>query len=340
VTAVDDLDLLRDLGRELTARTDGDLTDGDLAAVRSRLLAAASTDAPATGRRRTGRRRMLRIRILRIAPVAAAVAAVAVLAVTYLGGTGTAPPHRHTDRPTPAAALLDKVALAADDTTVTARPDQFVYLDSTVSFSINEVHPDGTETSTMAKPHRLQEWLSVDGSRPGLKIEQDEAGNPQRMTLDPVTTPTIDDPTYQYLTTLPTDPDRLLAMLRTQVLRENPGDKNPDAAEKERLNGVLFADIGNIIGYNLVPPALSAALYRSAAKIPGVTVLPDLTDATGRHGIAVARTSNGVRDAWIFDKKTYTYLGEREQNLTPGSIAGNGVTAVLGRAVVDHPPAA
>lgn len=59
-----------------------------------------------------------------------------------------------------------------------------------------------------------------------------------------------------------------------------------------------------------MPPKLSAALYRAATKIQGVTVVPDMVDAAGGHGIAVSRV----------DKH--------------GAIEGT--TAVLSRSVVDH----
>jgi hypothetical protein len=85
-----------------------------------------------------------------------------------------------------------------------------------------------------------------------------------------------------------------------------------------------------------------AAIYRAAALIPGVVEVPDSVDASGRHGVAVARVdpTDGVRTEWIFDKKTLSYLGEREVQVTdtkeikPGTVLG--YTAVITRAVVDQ----
>ena len=36
-----------------------------------------------------------------------------------------------------------------------------------------------------------------------------------------------------------------------------------------------------------MPPALAAALYRLAATLPGATLVPHATNATGRAGIGI-----------------------------------------------------
>src|SRR5215831_9591021 len=79
---------------------------------------------------------------------------------------------------------------------------------------------------------------------------------------------------------------------------------------------------------------VSGALYRAAALIPGVTVVRHATDAIGRPGIAVAMTSVGIRQEWIFDRHTLLYLGERDIKVADGSVFG--LTAVLQRAFVNH----
>jgi hypothetical protein len=95
-----------------------------------------------------------------------------------------------------------------------------------------------------------------------------------------------------------------------------------------------FTTIGDLLREAIAPPRVSAALYRAAALIPGVTVVADATDAVGRHGVAVAMTVEGVQYEWIFSKQTLRYLGERDINLANGSTAGE--AAVLQRAFVDH----
>lgn len=48
-----------------------------------------------------------------------------------------------------------------------------------------------------------------------------------------------------------------------------------------------FITIGDLLRNTIAPPRVAAALYRAAALIPGVTLIPDATDAIGRPGVAV-----------------------------------------------------
>ena len=102
-----------------------------------------------------------------------------------------------------------------------------------------------------------------------------------------------------------------------------------------------FTTIGDLMNAQVVPPQVSAALFRAASLIPGVTLVPDATNAVGRPGIAVAfdsptRLANGrsyvVRQEWIFNKSTLQFTGE--------STVANGVvtvsTAVLSQGFADH----
>lgn len=92
-----------------------------------------------------------------------------------------------------------------------------------------------------------------------------------------------------------------------------------------------------------MPPQNTAALYRAAARIPGVKEIPDAVDVAGRHGIAITRedASSATRDEWIFDKRSLAFLGARgfithdkQKGITSDTLTGS--TAVLQRAVVDH----
>jgi hypothetical protein len=116
---------------------------------------------------------------------------------------------------------------------------------------------------------------------------------------------------------------------------DQPGARRP-ASE-------AFITIGDLLGGSIAPPLVTAALYRAAALIPGVTMVADATDAIGRHGVGVAMTIEDVRYEWIFSSHTLRYLGERDiyvtkprdLHITPGSIASE--SAVLQRAFVNHP---
>jgi hypothetical protein len=129
------------------------------------------------------------------------------------------------------------------------------------------------------------------------------------------------DPTYRFLQSLPTDPQTLLNM----IYGAHNGEQPP--------NEEAFTTIGDTLRESIPPPAVSAALYRAAALIPGVTVIPDATDALGRPGIAVSFTGVGdVQSEWIFDKDTFQWLGERMY--INGTLVDK--TAVTNRAIVDQ----
>ncbi|WP_405004727.1 CU044_5270 family protein [Kitasatospora purpeofusca] len=243
-------------------------------------------------------------------------------------------------------AAVQLLTQAAD--TAAGKPDpkpgknQFVYVDSLVSFAgtnaNGETHVD--------KVHRRQIWLSVDGSQRGLLKEEGKFGKGEAaakegdkrpapspdggLWLDPTKKPSIGAPTYNYLAGLPTDPDALLKKIYAETKGQG---RTPDQE--------AFATIGDLLREQIAPPAVSAALYRAAAKIPGVTAVEDSVDASGRHGVAVAHVDSGVRTEWIFEPKTHEFLGEREVVVAegdfgkPGTVIGH--TAVLGRSITDKP---
>jgi hypothetical protein len=90
-----------------------------------------------------------------------------------------------------------------------------------------------------------------------------------------------------------------------------------------------------------VPPKVSAALYRAAALIPGVTLIPDATDAIGRHGVAVAQTAEGIRTGLIFSKTSLRLIGGRTVIASIG--LPTDATAIIRQGLVDRigqfPPA-
>lgn len=171
----------------------------------------------------------------------------------------------------------------------------------------------------MELPDGKQGWLDEPGYRPKGGI-----------TLDSAVENSLNGPSYDYLKTLPTDPDALLK----KIYKETKGQGNSPDQE-------AFTTVGDLLKEQLAPAKLNAALYRAAAKIPGVVVLDHAKDAAGREGIALAHVDqqSGGRTEWIFDPKTYAYLGSRgvqvkqANDIKPGTVLER--TAVLERAVVD-----
>ncbi|MGW7156154.1 CU044_5270 family protein [Streptomyces sp. NPDC054887] len=266
-------------------------------------------------------RRPLLRRPLIILPVAACALAVAAAGVlTVIGsGTGTevaAGPALTADVGAGTSAgvpqLLEQVSVAsAKNPQVKVRAGQYVYIESKVGSTYEKTVGDKT-TLASEGIHRRQVWNSTDGTE-GWLI--DPAVSPpggekldrtnEKGTSEPAK---LNAPTYEYLATLPTDPDTLLA----KIYKETKGMGNsPDQQ--------AFTTIGDLLHESLPPAELNTALYEAAAKIPGVVQVKDAVDAIGRHGIAVARldATSGARTEWIFDAKNYTYLGERTIQVRP-----------------------
>jgi len=257
---------------------------------------------------------------LRPAIAAAAVAAVAATVVVALPSSGGRSGSASQD----AVALLGDIALAAEHQKVpdTIRDDQFVYIESKAGYTTQE---EG-KPARVDPIHQREIWLSVDGTHWGL-LEENRDGL-GRVKLEPDTPGVPSNTNYRNLQTLPTDPDKMLEWLH----------KHSEGGKSEDQN--TFVLVGDLVGESLLPPDVAAALFRAAAKIPGVVVVPDSVDAAGRHGVAVARVDDGEREELIFDKKTKEYLGERDvavEDQPSGFKKGQttGSSAILKREIVD-----
>ncbi|WP_123975506.1 hypothetical protein [Streptomyces sp. Ag109_O5-1] len=68
-------------------------------------------------------------------------------------------------------------------------------------------------------------------------------------------------------------------------------------------------------------PELDAALYRTAAKIPGVSVVADAKDFTGRSGIGLSFRERDGRTVWVFDRKSLDFLGSADEALLAVGVA-------------------
>ena len=133
----------------------------------------------------------------------------------------------------------------------------------------------------------------------------------------------LNDATYRLLQTLPSDPHALLAMIYRVERGHGP---SPDQE--------AFVTIDDLLRDKIAPPKATAALYRAAALIPGVTLVPDATDAIGRHGVAVAQAADGIRTELIFDKATLRLIGERSIMTSTGD--STSATAIISQAIVDR----
>jgi hypothetical protein len=228
---------------------------------------------------------------------------------------------------------VDRISLAAGrEKLPEPGPGQFIYIKSQVSWLSMEENVDTNKHRTwVQKLHPREVWLSPDGRR-GWLIETGNGNTSKEgMDLDSDVAPHLSAPSYKYLTTLPADPDVLLK----RIYKETAGQGNSRDQE-------VFTTIGDLVREQLMTPELTSALYRAAAKIPGVVLVDEAKDAVGRSGIAIARVDEKLRERteWIFDKKSFAYLGERTvqirdaEGIKAGTVTAR--TAITERAVVDE----
>ncbi|TCC00339.1 hypothetical protein E0H26_01155 [Micromonospora zingiberis] len=217
--------------------------------------------------------------------------------------------------------LLNQMAVAAADTPPPGE-GEYVYIRSRVA-----VAELGDGPARLGPAYEREIWIPRYERGDGLLrqpfLELPVIGViPDRTTLP-------DMPPNAEVVDLPGDPDELLAKLHRERDERGRGSSR---------DGAAFTAIGDLLRESLLPPPTSATLYRAAARIAGVEVVRGVTDAAGRRGIAVARTEQGRRDEWIFDERTFEYLGERSYLVadTADGPAGTvlATAAVLRRAVV------
>jgi hypothetical protein len=242
-----------------------------------------------------------------LAPAAALAAAVAV-AVAAGGAPHPAPHPKQNAAPPPhsAAPGAPRIAtdaagvlrLAADEVrsepTLPAEPGQFVYIES-LDATDNVVN---LETKPKWVPPRAKSrkiWLAVDGVKAGLLRETDVRTGKQDedLPLDAHTVPA-------YVTNLPTDPKAMLVWL-------HEGDAG---TYNDGSDAAAWGKIGDTLREQYLTPQEQAALFEAAAMFPGVTLVKQ-ADLAGRPGVAVSRVDHQVRFDYIFDAKTYDFLGER-----------------------------
>jgi hypothetical protein len=311
---------LAELAQLLPALAERDLPAGRQHTLKQHLISELRLAGSPLAGRPAARRRAPAIIIA--AATAAGLAAAAVLTLLPGNTSGASPA---------ATQLLAKIATAAArQPSPPVRDSQFWYIKSWVAYQV--CNGGSGNNCVLEKPHERQIWQSVSNlCVTGLLREQGQ-NTPLAENASEIGTSSpkpqcpdrggMNDPTYRFLQSLPTDPHALLSLIEQEMQGQQP---RPQEA---------FTTIGDLLHEAIAPPPVSAALYRAAALIPGVTVVPNATDAIGRHGVAVAMTYQGVRTEWIFSKQTLRYLGERDINTANGSTVGE--AAVLQRAFVDH----
>ena len=278
-----------------------------------------------------------RIMLAGAAAAAVSLAAATVIGVTAQGGHPLPPASKA------AIQLLARVAdAAAQQPTVRVRDSQYMYVETKEAswLSPGQVLRPLTNGSfprhpRLKEPITSQTWVPVaDVCRAGLERTTapngQASGAPFSAQGSGVKCPSIgslNDATYRLLQALPTDPRALLNLIYRVERGHGPGPAQE-----------AFVTIGDLLNGKIPPPKVAAALYRAAALIPGVTLVPDATDAIGRHGVAVAQHVSGIPGGivseLIFSKTTLRLIGSRTIEARTG--ASTSATAIISQAFVNH----
>jgi hypothetical protein len=239
--------------------------------------------------------------VLVLAGTAVAAALVAAVAVGT-GGVRPSPDGGNTTEiaQTPATRTFELAANHAATVPFTApRPDQWLYIKN------RNLSPSAIAADKGQDPDSIMEvWKSADGKQ--MAEFNPFLGYVQAWDQDNE---------YPRLSTLPTNPQALLAALRAETTGESTDPLAPrpevDTSE-DAQNGLLFERIAMILDGNLLPPDVTAALWRAAALVPGVSQADELVEIDGRTVIAVGRIQDGWRfSQLLLDPDTHAYVGFR-----------------------------
>ncbi|MFD1502142.1 CU044_5270 family protein [Streptosporangium lutulentum] len=237
-------------------------------------------------------------------------------------------------RPANAAELLRYAAAVAVEEDPRPRPDQFVYVDRK-DVEWHFVGALRTGRYELAQDVRREVWIpaadpgkalarstygekhtSGDQSQVGVAsgtVEYQRAG---QCPMDVLHVPSQD------VSDLPTDPDRLLTRIREDaeavVRAEKPaqGETPPSGDQiKRRIERAVAMKLVSLVENPFGSSRTRAVVFGALSKMPTTTMVPDLTDPAGRHGVGASISYQGPdgqeREELIFEPGTYRFLGWR-----------------------------
>lgn len=119
-----------------------------------------------------------------------------------------------------------------------------------------------------------------------------------------------DEPTAQYLASLPRDPKDLLKTIRSHT-----------KGQGQSADGQVLVFVADLLNSHRVPAELRASLYRAVALVPTIDVIERQATIDGRMGVSVGylEKSSGIRRELIIDPATGTLIGERKVVTEAGS---------------------
>jgi hypothetical protein len=275
-----------------------------------------------------GRRRVRREFSLRASHGLAAALVVIVMAVVVdLGSRGGA------GQPaSAAAAVLERAAVAAQAAGGPGelRPGEYWYVHSRNIVNgadfVSNPHRSYLIVDALTRYDR-QEWIGVDRRgfvkqrfvsvqflSPAARQQwiRDGRPTPYRSPLEGSVPPLA----YQQLLALPTNVNALY-----NVIERDAGKGGALWRQGARWQRhAMFTAVSNLLRDNPLPAGVRAALYRVAARIPGIELLALTHDPIGRPALAITLndTFNGERGELLFDPRTANLLAETSVTVTPG----------------------
>ncbi|MER6037078.1 CU044_5270 family protein [Streptomyces sp. NPDC001835] len=150
-----------------------------------------------------------------------------------------------------------------------------------------------------------ESWMSVDGSKPSLRQENGKIHHDPPLGKHEVRWP----PTvYSELQKMPTDPDKLLAQF-------GGNEKAPGTDVMAFFEGCML-----LKGPNVLPPGLQAGAFEALSKLPHIRLDYHDSDVDGREAVGVSYPKASF--TFLFDRRTYDYLGLRTVGSSPKKING------------------
>lgn len=348
-----DLELVRELHPE-SAET-AQARDRARAALLARITAEGEARAP----RRGLRRRLPLLPSIGLAGALAAIIAAVVIAAGLRGGAA--------QPASAAAAVLERAAVTAQASGGPGelRAGDYWYVHSrTISNGAVFTHADHDRRSLVIVDaetvYDRRVWMGLDRAglvkqrpvavrflSPAARRQWVRAGRPPadgaplsiRLPADPF------NPPYKQLLALPTNVSALYAVIERRAGKGTPSWRQGAGWQSHEM----FTVIGDLLREQPIPPRVRAALYRVAARIPGIEVAGLTHDAIGRPALAVTLDDSfdGLRDQLLFDPHTAALLAETSvvenpppaYHVKPGTVA-TGITYLTSGIVtrIGQPP--
>lgn len=303
---MDEMTEVRRLWAETPAAAERELS-------RSRaLLMQAAAARPAN---RNSRPRLLRWTAL-AGGLAAATTGTVIAGQVWLGGSaGSGGVGRLLGaQPASAQEVLERAAAAVDQRLRPA-PHQYVHTELQV-LQVRHLAPrDGRRETQEYLVGKEERWVPAGGNRPWLLRSHTATATPAPGGTAAPPTGQPDAPEDIVHTTScppgssgpgaaawPSEPEALRELVEREAAKAT--------AVPERLR--VWGAVGTALREAVSRPDLTASLYRIAAGVEGITLVPDTVDVAKRPGVGVAMDlGDGRREMLVFEKGTYRYLGEQ-----------------------------